>query len=362
MYSFAINIARLRNRLGRLQGRAPALHNVAHRSWQIAPARTQQVRPTVISDASLARIDTICDHRDTKVERLRITASSVPQGECRAYELRDVILADHRVYCGGYVSRHGRETSGEATRDWPQPASHVKAATLACSYSGSNYFGTYIKDQLPLYLLAASHGNSVQFAHKPYGHAAGFLQLLGVSSPETIQRVHADSLIVFDDHAQSRDKISRYNQLRKIMHDALQTAPTSMGRQVVYLKRPGGGAVRDVGNEIALCAALKAQGAIVIDPGEMTVADICRSIYGARIVIGIEGSHLAHAVLTLADHGSFIVLQPPDRFSLAYKDFTDAMEMTFASVVGTPTITAGVFDIDISEVLQTIDALDRLSS
>jgi hypothetical protein len=109
-----------------------------------------------------------------------------------------------------------------------------------------------------------------------------------------------------------------------------------------------------------LSIELAAAGVAIIDPSGLPALDISSAIIGARIVIGVEGSHLAHAVLSMADHGSFIVLQPPDRFSMAYKDFTDAHDMAFASVVGSPTTTLGIFEIDISEVLRTVDILDRL--
>ena len=55
----------------------------------------------------------------------------------------------------------------------------------------------------------------------------------------------------------------------------------------------------------------------------------------ARIVIGVEGSHLSHAIFTMADDAAFLVLQPPDRFAMTYKEFADRMSMRFAFMVGT---------------------------
>ena len=53
-------------------------------------------------------------------------------------------------------------------------------------------------------------------------------------------------------------------------------------------------------------------------------------------MVGVEGSQFSHAIYTVADNGAFLVLQPPDRFSMAYKEYTDRVGLTYAFVVGTP--------------------------
>jgi hypothetical protein len=195
----------------------------------------------VISEQSLARMTAICDHRDIEAERRRLTATKMQQGECRAYELRHAVLANDCLYCGPYVGRHGKEIGSSAPRVGETKDMHMKQASLACTYPGSNYFGTYIKDQLPLALLAQQHGNPVQFAHKPYGHAPSYLQLLDMSEPRTIISAKVDTLTVFDDYAQSAHKVARFDALRATTRAVLAEGKHNESG-IVYLKRPTEGA------------------------------------------------------------------------------------------------------------------------
>jgi capsular polysaccharide biosynthesis protein len=361
MFPITVNLSRMRNRLHRWHGKRVSLMDVAARSWMISPAHLKFVRAPVISEQSLARLTAICDHRDIADERHRLTATKVQQGECRAYELRQAVLTNDCLYCGAYVGRHGKDIGSTVYPVGDAAGPHMAQASLACTYPGSNYFGTFIKDQLPLVLLAQQHGNPVQFSHKPYGHAASYLQLLEMSEPRTVISTKVDKLTVFDDYAQSTHKMARFESLRAITRSVLAQS-THSEPAVVYIKRPNDGAARGISNDAQLITELAAAGVAIIDPAGLSALEIASLIIGARIVISVEGSHLAHALLSMADHGSLIVLQPPDRFSMAYKDFTDAHDMSFAAIVGSPTTSPCIFNIDISEVLHTIDIMDHLSA
>jgi hypothetical protein len=73
------------------------------------------------------------------------------------------------------------------------------------------------------------------------------------------------------------------------------------------------------------------------------------------MVISCEGSHLSHAIYTMADDATLLVLQPPERFSLAFKAFTDRLDMRFAFVVGRPCPDG--FEIDLDELSGFLDTL-----
>ena len=87
-------------------------------------------------------------------------------------------------------------------------------------------------------------------------------------------------------------------------------------------------------NEAAITRFLTDRGFEVIDPATASAEQIAVQTLEAKIVVGVEGSHLSHAIYTAADGCTFLVLQPPDRFALAYKEFTDRLDMTFAFLVG----------------------------
>ena len=64
-------------------------------------------------------------------------------------------------------------------------------------------------------------------------------------------------------------------------------------------------------------------------PARLGAENIARRDPRARIVIGVEGSHLSHAIFSMADDGAFLKAQPPDRFAMPYKEFADRLGHRF---------------------------------
>jgi hypothetical protein len=87
------------------------------------------------------------------------------------------------------------------------------------------------------------------------------------------------------------------------------------------------------------------------------VPELARELAGAGVVLGVEGSQLLHGVFAMADGGTIVTLQPPDRFITAIKVYCDALGLRYALVVGEGS-TEG-FHIDVDRVTRTVDlALD----
>ena len=91
----------------------------------------------------------------------------------------------------------------------------------------------------------------------------------------------------------------------------------------------------------------------VVDPDTMSAQEIARISNGARLVVGLEGSHLAHSIYPIADAGTLLVLQPPLRFNNVYKDLSDAMGLNYAFLVGEPA--AGGFTVDLDRLGRLLD-------
>lgn len=116
---------------------------------------------------------------------------------------------------------------------------------------------------------------------------------------------------------------------------------------------------RAIRNPIPLETFLEARGFTIIDPDRMTSAQIVEATQGAKIILGVEGSHLAHGIYTIADGGTFCILQPPYRFNNIFKDFTDAIGLNYAFTVGHEV--EGGFNVDLDELLRLIDRIESLS-
>jgi capsular polysaccharide biosynthesis protein len=104
----------------------------------------------------------------------------------------------------------------------------------------------------------------------------------------------------------------------------------------MYIRRARTGELRLLANEAQIEQILSSCGFRIIDPKSMDSTQIAEAALDARIVVSVEGSQLAHGMYCAADDAVFLVLQPPDRLSMVYKEFTDRMGMGFAFVVGEP--------------------------
>jgi hypothetical protein len=73
-------------------------------------------------------------------------------------------------------------------------------------------------------------------------------------------------------------------------------------------------------------------------------------------VVATEGSHLAHAIYTMAADGVICALQPPYRFNNIYKDYADCVGLRYAFVVGAPADAGFVIgEDDLARTLEKIN-------
>lgn len=93
-----------------------------------------------------------------------------------------------------------------------------------------------------------------------------------------------------------------------------------------------------------------------MEPALLGARDVALRTLDARVVVSVEGSHLSHILYTLADDGVLVVLQPPDRFALPYKEFTDCLGMRFAFLVGHPA--DGGFSIPPADLPAILDRVE----
>lgn len=147
-------------------------------------------------------------------------------------------------------------------------------------------------------------------------HADHYRRMLDLDPvPETL--VRADRLITYRDWGQGSHKRARYQRMRQRIRDHFTASTPSTG---VYIRRGTTGLVRMIENEDAICETLAARGWTILDIAEVSVEDLFYHIHGTRIVAGIDGSHLNHAILMLPDDGGLMVLAPPDRFTSTHMD------------------------------------------
>lgn len=314
-----------------LSRRHVALEEMATEVVELAPAETVTIPPAVHTPGTLERVQKLSPWRDWTTERLLIEGGRQQHAACLRYRVRDAQLVGAYLYRGAV-----REEVGYAPESWRAagPAEYLAEAHLMSNFAGSRFFGNYLLDEFPRQLLVDGPAPHVRALGKHFEHEAGYRELLRLEAPRHLPWARIGELTIYVDYGQNRSKEERFRELRTRIRRSLGGGGR-MGR-VVFLDRGETGEQRTIANESQLKAFLVAQGVDVVTPSQLSAEDVARRTLDAALVISVEGSHLSHAIYTVADDGTFLVLQPPDRFAMAYKEFTDRMGLGFAFLVGQP--------------------------
>jgi hypothetical protein len=337
-----------------LQLRSAVLRHVFHRpsqyqalcerSWTICAAESRFEPSATYLRGELERVRNVQEETTCETELNRLAAGTRLHVATRAYLFKDVTL------CGGLLFKGAMNLRIARSSDHRDDIEGVdmSSAAISTTLMGSIYFGHWMHDDVSLNVVARSLAPPVEIARTPYAHESGYRQLLSLPGAR-IASGHFGELILLDDWGQNSHKRRRYQELR----DTLRRAIARSGHDRVYIKRGQSACSRgrDLSNCMGLETHLVARGFAVVDPDTMSAEQIATTLRDARLVIGTEGSHLAHAIYAIADGGTLVVIQPPHRFNNIFKDLTDALGLQYAFIIGDAAEEG--FSID-------LDRLDRL--
>ncbi len=315
-----------------LVGEALDIRALASETWTLCPAEEGHAPPAIHLSGELDRIESVSPWRQLDAELASISGGPVHHAASEAHLVEDVELAGAFLYKGAATSQPGFG----ARRWWlsdAMPVEHHQESHLITSHMGSHFFGTLLLDDYPLALLPPEGSRRLLMCGQPSQHNAQYRELLELPMSTPVQRARIDRLIMYTDFAQNSLKTKRYGALRAALRkNCPRTARSSAG---VYLRRGRSGELRLLENETQIEVALSGMGFDIIDPAALTAAEISSRTLDAPLVVSVEGSHLSHAVFSASDHATFVVLQPPNRLCMSYKEYTDQVgSMRFAFLVG----------------------------
>lgn len=308
------------------------LKALAVRQTVVCPAETTVTRAAIYAEEDLSKIRKLSPWRNWDIENRLIRGGPQEHAASVVHEIHDAAICGAYIYAGAAKLHvgYGAETL------WRKDNSGLRrlpAANLVTTKSGSHFFGHLIVDDFPLSIIEPRSPNNVRMVSKHYEHEAGYRNLLDLEDTPPLLNARVRNLKVFTDYGQNSFKAARYRELRSRLRAGigLRSMPPPPG---VYLKRGGTGEPRVLENEDQVEAVFKHAGFVVADPSTMSAEQLASSMVDTPLVVGIEGSHLSHAVLAMREGGTLLVLQPPDRFAMAYKEFVDALDFRFGFLVG----------------------------
>jgi len=338
--------------LRRLLSTRPDLAEEADHTYQLHPAETIHAPPAWFDPSDMDRVvgfgDTGCDRER---ELARIQGGERTAWPTRMYRLRDVQLLRGNLF----TPRMFHLLDPKASIPWVTAATQHECAVgaLAGSRYGLTYFGHWLHNDLAMCLAAESMGPLVTPQVKPFSHQAGYLEATALQTTHCSAVTFKELYYVDDTHAENSHKRDRLFEIRRRIWSAHPTAP----HPGVFLVRGNTGQRRVLINEMDLAESLATRGIRVLNVNDLTAQDLMRQCANARVVIGVEGSQLAHGLISMADQGSMLVIQPPQRFNCAHKEICDVMGARYGFVVGERIDNSGDFRVDVNRVNRLLDRL-----
>lgn len=350
-----LNTARLRRYFFRALGRSVGVEALAERAWTICPAEVSRVPPALHLEDAIEKIRGLSQWRNWDAEMRMIKGEHIEHAATVGHLVRGVDLVGGYLYKGAAKKNPGIGAEQFWLRS-PPPIERIADAKLVTNNSGSHFFGCWLLDDIPLSLLAGDDADKIAMAGRHYPHEKGYRKIFGEAAARVVTRARIDRLVLYTDFGQNRSREDRYRLLRARLRAHLRDAPADAPTGV-YLKRGSTGEPRLICNEAEVEARMRRLNFRIVEPARLSPEEIASQTLDAKVVVSCEGSHISNVIYSMADDACLVVLQPPDRFSLAYKEYTDRMKMRFAFVVGEPS--EGGFVVSVDDLARTVDLVDR---
>jgi len=338
-------IRHLFRRAARFQRRD--IKEFASRSWQLAPAETRLLPPATFLPGQLERV-TGYEFVPDDFRCQMYGGIEIQHAATVAYLVEDAHFIDGVLYKGV-----AQTVCGSPRHRIPRlhVAQEIARGAVYCTPGGERYFGQWLLDDCVTYPLACNEGTPLTTATTLSDHATVYERCLGMN-PCRVEAAFVRKLVVFDDFGQNANKRARFRSLSA----RLEALTPGVPHPGVFVIRGTRGSRRVLKNEDAVARHLQeTRGFRIVDPMQLDVPAILSACAGARVIVGIEGSHLVHALLLMQQTQSLLIIQPPFRFSTGLKDVANREEVQFGFVVGHQD---GIdFTVDIDEVERTLDLL-----
>ena len=321
------------------------LESAAVEQWKIVPAEKVYVPPAKFLPGQLDRIrGTEFGSTQTVVRHLQ-GRFDVLQGETLGFRLKEVDLVDGVLY-NKHTARHLRQRA-RFLPYYSKPR-EVASGALYESWSGNRWLGNWLSDDCQAYLLAERFGSPVTTALTAEGHVPDYESRIGMR-PRRMAHVRFEELMLFRDSHNS-DRKARAEDIRK----RLVSAASPKQHAGVFLLRGRTGMPRVLLNEEEIAERLVIErGFRILDPSTASIDEIIDACAGARVVAGVEGSHLVHGLVMMPPDATLLAIQPQERVVSVLKIFTDRQGQSFAFVIASGD--AEAFSVSWDELARTLD-------
>lgn len=328
----------------------------AVRSWELEPACESERPAAIFEEDDLKRVTSAAPHTTLELQFDQLRVGRYRHPARLAHLFRNVMMVDGHFFTARLVHPMAyRPLPGVSTNSLPEIASGV----LGTSEYGNKYFGHWFCDDVPMSRTASQFG-------AVYGHVNSDNRLIGHQRDyanffdwkiQLVENAHFRELTILDWSPMTPRHCERLIDMRL----RLPVDRTRLSNPGVMLLRHTSGQQRVLDNESEIADIARARGFQVLDPMTSSVAQLVEACSNAQVLMGVEGSHLAHGFLPLAPSGTLLTFQPPFKFDHFWKGRCDCIGARYAFIVGLQTSQAG-FTIEPDRVRRMLDRLEAMRS
>lgn len=297
------------------------LLEVAAEVCELEPGSTFECPQAISLPGELDRVMAFEGEAEAQIKRLQ--ERTRVEGPTLSYRLPNAVLADFTVYC---ADRYQVFRPGHKRAVLFGAADEFEEAQLCTTSCAESYFGHFLREALPLELLAKRRAMSpFSFRRQPWLHERDYRRLLHMEpSPSRYARV--GNLWITDERSLNSGWVSRFEELRA----RLRASTVSAGSERVFIRRGVLGHARNLQNEDELCDKLARSGFRIISPEGISAEEIAGALLDSKLVVCVEGSAQQHAFLAMPRGSAIVSIQPPYRFNTIGKIVADRIGVQFA--------------------------------
>lgn len=292
-------------------GNRQSLADVARKTVMVCSGHTMRAIKPYFDVAHLARIQNTRHYTASEIVKEHLNRQSMPFFPVLIHWVDDAWIIDGSVFVRGAsrIDLRNALENRSLLRYYSllptPPYREMSSGVLAGSVAGSTWFGHWLEDEVPLLMLGCAYGQPVAHVRREFLHETAYRTALRLPAPTRCSIARIGTLAIIEEFAQNPHKTMRYAQMRQ------RLSQHPKGKDRVFLYRGASGTPRNLVNERELADRLEKEGFFTVDVATATFDDLMRLCLGASIVIGVEGSQLAHALFMMKDYGAMLILCPP---------------------------------------------------
>jgi hypothetical protein len=331
------------------------LESLASNSWEISPGNTTITPKAYFLKDQLDRVTGTAYTDDPNA--MMHGGITIKHEPTRAYILKNIWMINGSIYKGmnRFLLHHRSKLSTKMNYFPPITVdTEINNAAIYSSYDGNEFFGLWLTDDCTNYKLAESEGTPVTTDIFTSPHMFEYEKLLDMNPYRSNATYMKNAVFIDDDWGNNKKKQEIFSKNKETLLSKFQ----DNSHPGVFILRRNSGKTRIMLNEIEIAEQLRDKyGFKIVDVTKQSVAEIISACVGAKILVGIEGSHLMHGLMVLQPGTSVLTLQPPNRFCGVLKITTDMENINYGFVVG---IQNGEdFYINFEEVERTLDLFPK---